>query len=489
MNKRRGLGITAIVLGLTVVIYGGAALQVFMSARTTLTNVKKLTSEFSNASLSQQSLNSQFSDLSQNMLRIQHQINRPLWRPVIWMSGQSAKYKQMQDFIDEVRPLLTVAPDFLGINSPRRYLIAFQNPAEARGTGGIIGGYASIEVNKGHVKVLRLGSNAQLHSMDAPPIFISQDFSNIYGTDPGIWQNSNMSPHFPYGAKIWLSLWQRQFKENLDGVITVDPIAMSYLLKVIGPVTMADKRVITSENIVQETLSLEYQRFATANNLRKSYLTEIARAILQRLTVGNYSKIQLGRQLYRPWMEGRLLFYSTHSEEESALAQTHFGGVLSLAAKDEFRAVVENTDGNKMDYYLDRVIRISSLACSPIRQTQISVTLTNTVSAGVKLPSYVMGRLDLKAPNGMGNSHGVSLFIYGPPGATVTSGKLVDSQEETGVVGSELKRAVLITRVNLLPGKSQTVLATFSGGRGPISYISQPLVRPDSVAVEDSCAR
>ena len=487
MSKRRGLVVAASLIGLIVVIYGGASLQLYLSARGAIANVKKISTQLSNVATSGPGLATHLAELSGTMLRIEHQINRPFWRPMVWVSGQSVKFEQLQNSIVEGRALLAVAPGLLGIDSPRRYLIAFQNPAEARGTGGIIGGYASIEVDKGHVKVLRLGSNAQLHSLEAPPIFISKDFSDIYGTDPGIWQNSNMSPHFPYGAQIWLALWQRQFNENLDGVIAVDPIAMSYLLKVIGPVTMADNRVITSENIVQETLSLEYQRFASANALRKSYLTEIARAILQRMTAGNYSKVQLGRQLYTPWMDGRLLFYSAHPSEESALAKTHFGGVLNSDAKNEFRAVVENTAGNKMDYYLDRVIRIRSLSCSPLRQTEISVTLTNTVSASAKLPAYVVGRLDLKAPNGEGNSHGVSLFIYGPPGATLTSGKTVGSPENSSVVGRELARSVLITRVNLTPGKAQSIRATFSGGSGPISYISQPLVRPDSVEIKDSC--
>ncbi|MFZ9100944.1 MAG: DUF4012 domain-containing protein, partial [Candidatus Planktophila sp.] len=49
-----------------------------------------------------------------------------------------------------------------GADAPKRYMIAFQNSAEARGTGGILGAFAIIDMNKAALSVVRTGSNAIL---------------------------------------------------------------------------------------------------------------------------------------------------------------------------------------------------------------------------------------------------------------------------------------------------------------------------------------
>ena len=61
-------------------------------------------------------------------------------------------------------------------NRKGMYLIAFQNPAEARGTGGIIGRFTSIQIANVKLTVMRVGSNAQLMPLPDFPDFISKDF-------------------------------------------------------------------------------------------------------------------------------------------------------------------------------------------------------------------------------------------------------------------------------------------------------------------------
>ena len=96
-----------------------------------------------------------------------------------------------------------------GADEPKKYLIAFQNSAEARGTGGILGAYAVIELKKGSLKVIETGSNEPLYgsSLEKIPIDVPDEYKRLYGENPAILQNSNLSPHFPYGAEIWLALW------------------------------------------------------------------------------------------------------------------------------------------------------------------------------------------------------------------------------------------------------------------------------------------
>lgn len=487
MKVRRAVLIFGIPISLVLTIYGVAGVELYSLGRGALVQAKSLSKNIGRPDTDSRAVKMQIQDLRTKLQSIEKRTEEGMWQPIIWISGQKARLSQIQTELKTGSDFLSITPTILGYDGERTYLLVFQNPAEARGTGGIIGGYASVKLINGKTAVLQVGSNAQLHSLSNSPIFISKEFTQLYGSDPGIWQNSNMSPHFPYGAQIWLGLWKKQFGETLDGVITMDPIALSSILKVIGPVTLTDGQIISSTNVVPFTLSLAYQRFAAANTARKNYLVEIARLVLSRLTQGDYSKMDLARHLLEPAREGRILFYSSHSDEEKIVEPSILGGALDNTINNEFRVVVENTAGNKMDYYLDRKVELKTLACLPQRRTQISVTLNNSVNPQAVLPPYVMGRLDLGRPQGLNNSHGVTLFIYGPTDAQIADAFIANSNDSPGVVGVERNRPVLLTKFDLKPGRPRTIIAEFDGGKGPISLKFQPLVRDFVSRISDTC--
>ena len=71
------------------------------------------------------------------------------------------------------------------------------------------------------------------------------------GSDPTTdYRDSNVSPNFPYAAQVWVAQWQAQSGQQLDGAITLDPTALSYLLRVTGPATLPDGTKVTPRNVV-----------------------------------------------------------------------------------------------------------------------------------------------------------------------------------------------------------------------------------------------
>ena len=477
----------ACLISVTVGIYTVSGFKLYSLARQSMNQVKAISAELNSPSLAPKELKTQLISLDQSISKIDAAIASPIWKPVVVITGQSERVANLRELLQQGQEFLSIAPSFLGLEGNRRYLLVFQNPAEARGTGGIIGAYAKLEVSKARVKVLSMGSNASLKHMNDSPVFISREFKKVYGSDPGIWQNSNMSPHFPYGARIWLGLWRNQFGENLDGVIAVDPFVLRQVLKVIGPIVMPDGTEITAENVVTQTLSTVYQRFQSANSQRKNYVVRIAQLTLEHLLAGGYSKIDLAKALASPARDGRVLVYSVHVDEENVIAGSVVGGFLSEKPNNEFRAVIENTAGNKMDYYLEREVTINSVSCAPIRRTRITVRLTNNISKNTKLPAYVMGRLDLGLPGGKQNSHGVTLFTYGPVGAKLLTARVIGGGESAGILGVERKRPLAITALDLRAGQTKTVSIVFEGGTGPIAYVEQPLVRPGVNKIINRC--
>jgi hypothetical protein len=391
---------------------------------------------------------------------------------------------------EELLSAVEIAPAILASPKPLRYLVAIQNSAEARGTGGILGAYAIVEFYKGSVKVIKTGSNEPLYgtSLKKIPVDVPQEFLNLYGNNPAIIQNSNLSPHFPYGAEIWLGLWKEEFGEVLDGVIAVDPTALSYVLRSTGPITLADGEQITSQNVVAETLKDAYKRYENDNQARKQHLVDIMDAVVAKLNSGSYSKLKMAQALRDGIVANRILVYSADQEVQAKLSKVRLGGFMSTETNNEFRAVIQNTDASKLDYYLDRSVVIESKSCERVRETQVRVRVTNSLKTGSGLSSYVLTRADKGKPASLvPGAHRFKVFIYGPVGAKVVSVSRENRIANLGGASAERKRPIYVVDVDLAPGESEELLANFSGGTGKISFIDQPLVRATRVSISDNC--
>ncbi len=89
---------------------------------------------------------------------------------------------QLQDQTAEITGLLEntalaarLAPPMMGADGPRSYFMAFQTNAEARGTGGLLGGFGVLRFDNGTGTVDTLGANTEL---DKPftPIDLGSEF-------------------------------------------------------------------------------------------------------------------------------------------------------------------------------------------------------------------------------------------------------------------------------------------------------------------------
>ena len=390
----------------------------------------------------------------------------------------------------EITTLTEISPILLGSERPMRYLIAIQNSAEARGTGGILGAYAIVELKKGSLKVIETGSNEPLYgsSLEKIPINVPEEYKRLYGDNPAILQNSNLSPHFPYGAEIWLALWKKEFGQTLDGVIAIDPTALSYILRSTGPITLNSGERITSENLVADTLKNAYERFEKDNKARKQYLVDIMNATVKQLNSGDYSKIKMAQAIRDGIIANRILFYSTDKSAQSELSKVRLGGDMRLESNNEFRTVIQNIDAGKLDYYLDRDVVIESKSCEKIRETQVRIRVTNTLKTGVGVSPYVLTRADKGKPASLiPGSHRFKVFIYGPTDAKLVSVSRENRTANLGGGSTERGRPIYVADVDLAPGESEELLANFSGGVGSITFLDQPLVLQTKLSIQDKC--
>ncbi|MEN9325537.1 MAG: hypothetical protein RL414_1291, partial [Actinomycetota bacterium] len=177
------------------VIYGVAlGIQVGLTAMNAKSYISSLSGEYNRTALDNQS-----NQVASDVNRLFILLNVPVVKQIASIAGVD-----FSPIRDEAVATIKASSWLAGADAPKRYMIAFQNSAEARGTGGILGAFAIVDMNKGAFSVVRTGSNAVLYSLKDVPVKVPAEFTRLYGKNPAILQNSNLSPHFPYGAEIWM---------------------------------------------------------------------------------------------------------------------------------------------------------------------------------------------------------------------------------------------------------------------------------------------
>ncbi|KAA0110328.1 DUF4012 domain-containing protein [Mycolicibacterium sp. P1-5] len=311
---------------------------------------------------------------------------------------------QLQAQTQDLAKLLTntalaarLAPSMLGADGPRSYFMAFLTNAEARGTGGLLGGFGVVRFDDGKPSVDTLAPNSDFNNREFTPLSLGPEFDNQYGfTNPSTdYRNTNQSSHFPYAAQIWRSMAE-QVGLNVDGVISIDPVALSYILGATGPVVLPDGETVTKDNAVELTESTAYIRFSDERDqtARKKFLQGIAAEVVKQLMGPVKSPRALLDALGRAVSERRISVWSSVPEEQALLEQTPLAHIIPDDPAPYAEIVINNLGGNKLDYYLDRQIEYVADGCYGAKRTStVTVRLRNNVTDPESLPDYVSGRL------------------------------------------------------------------------------------------------
>jgi hypothetical protein len=156
-----------------------------------------------------------------------------------------AKYLSLAEegtkLVSQSKPLIEAAPYLLGVDTPRTYLLIFQNDSELRPTGGFLSAYSIVQINKGKFKPV---SSSDIYILDAkytpqiaaPDIF-RQYLGGIYAANNKFrLRDMNWSPDFRTSMETFVPEAKKAGLTGYDGIITVDTKVLKNLLDVIGTV-------------------------------------------------------------------------------------------------------------------------------------------------------------------------------------------------------------------------------------------------------------
>jgi hypothetical protein len=393
---------------------------------------------------------------------------------------------------------LRLASELWGPAGSIRYFLAFQNPAELRGTGGLIGEYGILESSPEGPELSHVASYGELDrrlkaigGIDPPPGLRLRNEEFPVGSS--FWA-VNVPADLPTVGQMIVPLYQRATGTRVDGVITIDPVALAEILRASGPISVGTTH-LDADNIVDETLVQAYVRYAKDNEARRRYLQDIARQSLAAFHRGlAIQPFELVRGLGVAARGRHIQAYSADPEIQRTVMDLGIAGSATAPAQGDFLMPVGvNSGANKLDAFLQRSVRYRvNLQPDGSAKANASVTLRNDGPAS-GLPRYVIGPNDAEGRAGQ-NDQLSTLYVaeaYGFTGATVDGRRTpASSQAEFGslalsqLVGVPAKSSVTIAYDLVRTG----ALLPLPGDRlrYQLALRPQAMVRPDKVAISVS---
>jgi len=290
---------------------------------------------------------------------------------------------------------LGVLPTMLGSNEPRQYLLIFENNAEIRATGGLPGSWALVRAVDGKLTMDRQGSAGDFPAYSTPIGDITPAEGALFGPEMGrFFQDPNFTPDFPRAAEVFDAFWLAKYpNEPLDGVISIDTVALSYVLEGTGPVEAAGF-TLTPDTVVDQLLSDVYEEPDTSK--QDEVFRNVARTVFESVTTGLKSPLDLLQGIARATREGRFRIAPFDKSEALALDGTRIVGSLTGDEGTTPRIDVALNDGtgSKMSYYLRYRTDVQSIACvGTVQRFGATITLSQALSAAAarSLPDFVLG--------------------------------------------------------------------------------------------------
>ena len=375
----------------------------------------------------------------------------------------------------------------LGVNGPKTVLIAFLNNAEAAALGGGPAAQILLQVDNGKVDVVR-----QVSSSDFPlrtPVDVAVDdsamqlYNDIFLNQPN---GATSRPDFPTAAQLISANWQRTLGITPNEIASIDPIGLSYLLKVTGPVTLPDGDQVTSDNVVSKLLNEAYFRFPEGGAESDAYFSAAASAIFARVMSADYDVFAMADAVVDAANHGSLMMWSGDPATQALFEGTRLQGVLPQTneAATVLGVYFRDRSASKIDYYLRTEATVTTNTCTPDAPSYtVEMRLRFDIPAKLELPRYVDSEIY--------DFYRTEVFLYGPVGAATTAVEVPEPGLETTTGPSvvDLGRPAEKFTVDLENGQSAVVRATFAGAPGqygPTEVRTTPMINATAVTMAEA---
>lgn len=312
--------------------------------------------------------------------------------------------------------IATAAPALFGADGRRTYFVGFTTPAEARGSGGLMGNWAVMTIDDGQIAISEFGRSDDLDRTGDTearrfptggsdgfdewlarygPFNLSSGPDGTTGAQP--WKNMNMSPNMPSTGRAIANLYPQSGGEDIDGVVFLDVETLARFLEFTGPISFSadelpdGESTLTADNAARFLLNGQYDVEKTD---RVDALETFSRRVVDELFAGTLPPPTDILDTLGPMVEQqRLTAWMSRPDEQAVMETVGIDGSLPSAAEHDGLAIAfNNAVGNKIDYYLDAAAEytVTADASTSMVSGQLELTMANGAPTTGQ-PEYVIG--------------------------------------------------------------------------------------------------
>ena len=255
---------------------------------------------------------------------------------------ETKKIKELAGSFEEFKSIL-------GFDWPKKYLLVFQNPSEARATGGFIGSVGILSINGGKIKSIKLNDvyniDGQLIGNIEPPRPIKK-ISAAWSL-----HDANWFFDFPASSEKINWLYEKAGGETMDGVIAINPKVVLDLLKAIGPVKVEKYGVELSEknfiDLTQRQVENEYDKTV---NQPKLFLADFLMELEEKFDrLPAYKKISIAKNFIVNLDQKDIQINFKDSGAQAFVENQNWAGKANNSEKDYLAIVHSSINGFKTD--------------------------------------------------------------------------------------------------------------------------------------------
>lgn len=379
------------------------------------------------------------------------------------LTNAQGQVEQLEQALTEATEAAPVLSKVLGFEGKHTYLVMLQNPAEARGSGGLFSAFMRITLDEGQITIDEANSRKILDDTRIPvPGNIDAGEQKLWGDYLAKWASFNTSPDFPTTAMLAEAGMQAR-GTPVDGVIAIDPATVEAILAGTGPVEHKGISIDSTNAYGFFTKGI-YENFPGFENVEaKDDLTlGLLYATVDSVLNRPLDLPSLTTRLQQAAEENHIKAWLAHPAGQGWIDELGIGSSIAALPDDDQIYFLNNATGGKVDAYLTTTFETGIDGCLTINDqgeevVQSTTRLTITNNAPENLPDYVDVRLDDDfAPKG---STRVLATIVGSRGASEQSAS--GAGDFTNVTASTFHgRPAWTSNLEIARGQSVTMEVT-----------------------------
>ena len=393
--------------------------------------------------------------------------------------------KKLVAFYQQNPSVFSALKAVLGTEGDRTYLLAAQNTAEIRASGGFPGSMGVLRIQDGLLTIQDFEKVYDVLASDTPIE------AKITGTETSLFhgglsapRDAVFCPDFERVAYIWSLGYEAKQGETLDGVISMTPVIVQRLLDAIdGEVTLSDGTVMNGSNacrVLQYDLYYKYagNKGVVQGNTLDELFAEAAKETMRLLTenlsgeaVTNYLDVMMES------LDDRTLMFWMEDETEQALICElgWSGGLNSDPENPEAGVYVNCIAASKMGIFLEMDTEIGERTLN----SDGSYTFPITVKFHNSMTKEEIDQASSYITGGSGGYFSGSAYFFAPADGTIGNFAWDGAINIEKNSYHDLQMGILRV-LNLAPGASLTItydVATAPGVETALTISKTPTLQ------------